>query len=461
MRICSRLIAHFSALTVLVPFARPLAAQTGAVINEPQTPRARQTLGATMSAEEWRADLRYMSAQLRTTHKNLFHAVSEATFDSAVASLDARIPSLRREQIVVAMARIVAMVGDGHTNIYPTRDAQVGFHAFPVSLYSFRDGLFVRAARDDHSALVGAKILRIGDVSAASAYALIRTMVGRDNEQGARFFVPNLMVMPEVLSALGIAASEDSVRVEIERDGVRRVAWLRAPGPIDMMTADTDRSWRHRAGWVDARDTSRAREPLWLRDDPDSTLRLTVLPRSNAVYARINKVGDARSETLDRFAARLFRTVDSVRADKLIIDLRMNRGGDGTLLKPLEIGAVKSRTNHPGGLIVLTSRSTWSAAQFFLDFLESYTDAVFIGEPSASRGNAYGDSRKITLPHSGITVRASVFWWQDWHPLDDRPWIAPTVDVQPTFADYRANRDPVLDAALRYTALPPERHTAP
>jgi hypothetical protein len=418
-------------------------------------------LGASLGAAQWREDLRFMAAKLRTTHKNVFHAVSEAAFDSAVASLDARIPSLRREEIIVGMARIVAMIGDGHTNIYPTRDAAIAFHAYPVSLYYFRDGLFIRAARRDHAALVGARVTRIGRVSTDSAYALIRTMVGRDNEQGARFFVPTLMVMPEILTAFGIATSADSVPLEVEQDGRRRIAWLRAPGPIDMMTADTDRSWRHREGWIDARDTTRVREALWLRDEPDSLLRLTVLPSARAVYVRINKVGDTPGESLEQFSRRVFATVDSVRAERLIIDLRMNRGGDGTLLRPFEIAAVKSRVNKPGGLFVLMGRSTWSAAQFLLDFLETYTDATFVGEPSASRGNAYGDSRKITLPNSGITVRASVFWWQDWHPLDARPWIAPTIAVEPTFDDYRANRDPVLEAALASDPAAAQVGTAP
>ena len=38
-------------------------------------------------------------------------------FDAAVTNLDKRIPSLTREQIIVELARIVAMVRDGHTRI--------------------------------------------------------------------------------------------------------------------------------------------------------------------------------------------------------------------------------------------------------------------------------------------------------------------------------------------------------
>jgi hypothetical protein len=34
------------------------------------------------------------------------------------------------------------------------------------------------------------------------------------------------------------------------------------------------------------------------------------------------------------------------------------------------------------------------------------------------KGTAYDDSRKIILPNSGITVRAAIYYWQDWLPTD-------------------------------------------
>jgi tetratricopeptide (TPR) repeat protein len=106
-------------------------------------------------------------------------------------------------------------------------------------------------------------------------------------------------------------------------------------------------------------------------------------------------------------------------------------------------------------MVVLMGRSTWSAAQFLLNFLENYTQATFIGEPSGSRGNVYGDSRKTTLPNSGITVRTSVYYWQDWMPWDTRRWTAPAISAPLTSAAYRANQDPALEAALAYVPAKP------
>src|SRR5690242_3262019 len=68
----------------------------------------------------WREDLRFMAQEMERTHKNLYHTVSRERFAALVADLDARIPSLDRARVIVGMAQIVAAVGDGHTNIYPT-----------------------------------------------------------------------------------------------------------------------------------------------------------------------------------------------------------------------------------------------------------------------------------------------------------------------------------------------------
>jgi hypothetical protein len=139
----------------------------------------------------------------------------------------------------------------------------------------------------------------------------------------------------------------------------------------------------------------------------------------------------------------------------LVLDLRLNRGGNGTLNRPLLVSLIKARKlEGPGKQFVIIGRSTFSAAQFLVNDLERYTEAVFVGEPSGGKVNSYGDSRKITLPHSGITVRVSVYWWQE-DPWDDRQWKAPDVAAELTSDDYRKNVDPALKAVIDFRPEPP------
>ncbi len=410
----------------------------------------------TLTADQWRHDLRVMMEQLPRVHRNLYHTTGATTFESAAKALHDRIPTLGRHQIILEMARIVALAGDGHTNIYPTRDAAIGFRTLPVALHLFRDGLYVRAAHRIHSGLAGARVVRIGGASVDEAYQRVRPYIGRDNEMGVKFFAPHLLSMPEVLHAIGVAPSTDSVLFDFEIGGDTRSVWLRPVGPVELMPGDADASWRRKAGWVDAREKATGGEPLWLSRDPSKTLWwYTVLPESRTVYAQINQVRNGPAETFADFTARLLSVVDSVGADRLVLDLRLNRGGNGQLLRPLVNGLLKRpNVNERGKLMVLIGRSTWSAAQFLLNDLQKYADATFVGEPSGSKGNHYGDSRRITLPNSGITVRAATMYWQAWSPGDLRPWTAPDVAAELSSGDYARNHDLVLATALRYMPGP-------
>ncbi|MDQ4120349.1 MAG: S41 family peptidase [Acidobacteriota bacterium] len=408
---------------------------------------------STVSAEDaqkWREDLRYMAEQMPIFHKNLFHTMSREQFDAAIKRLHERIPQLARHQIIVEMAKIVAMVDDGHTNIYPTRDPKIGFRALPVKLYLFKDGMFVRAAEREHAALVGARVTKIGNFSVEESIAKVQEMLGRDNEMGLRFFAPHLLIMPEVLHAFGIVGDMENVPLSIEKGGKQEIVTLKPAGLAEMLPPDTDTTWINKPNWVDMRDGATNPQPLWLKD-PNDKYRFEYFPETRIVYAQMNQGTNKEKETIADFAKRLFAFVEANPVEKLIIDLRLNRGGNGMLFRPLETAIIKSKINERGKLFVLMGRSTWSASQFLLNNLEEYTNVIFVGEPSASKGNVYGDSRRITLPNSGMTVRVSVYYWQDWAPWDTRFWTAPEIAAEFSSEDYRANRDPGMEAILNYS----------
>jgi len=94
-----------------------------------------------LGTAQWREDLRFMAGEIQRRHKNPYHQVSKRQFEAAVADLDARIPSLQRNEIIVGMMRIAAMVGDGHTRVDARKDTRFGFPSLPLRLYLFDDGL--------------------------------------------------------------------------------------------------------------------------------------------------------------------------------------------------------------------------------------------------------------------------------------------------------------------------------
>jgi len=398
-------------------------------------------------AAAWQDDLRFMAREMERTHKDLFHAISREAFQARVAALEARIPSLERHEVIVEMAQIVAAVGDGHTNIYPTRDPRIGFHTLPVGFTFFGDGLFVRAVSAPDQALLGARVLRIGDRDVGDAYEAVRTMIGRDNEQGARYWAQYLLAMPEVLHALRITRAPDAVPLTVATPHGEHTTVFRQFAPVEPMTGDRVTLYDRREGWIDVRDLAGRPDPLWLRRPGDA---FHFEHAGDVLYVQINQVADTRDETLTHFAGRLGEELTATRPGKLALDLRLNRGGDGTLVVPLIRTIIRARDiDCPGRLFAIIGPATFSAAQMLVDALERYTNVTFVGEPTGSKGNAFGDSRKIVLPHSGITVRVSIYYWQEWHPMDRRSATVPQVPAPLTIDAYRDNDDPALDAIAR------------
>src|SRR5690349_8749394 len=107
-----------------------------------------------LSPNQWREDLRYLVDALAREHRCLHHTVSRWALDGARRALHARIPSLAAHQVVVELARLVAMVGDGHTALRLGEVAR--FRRYPLVLDRFSDGLFVRAIAPDHAEAAGA-----------------------------------------------------------------------------------------------------------------------------------------------------------------------------------------------------------------------------------------------------------------------------------------------------------------
>lgn len=389
-----------------------------------------------LTAEQWRADIRLLAEELPRRHKNLFHTLTREQFDTAVKQLDEKIPALADHEITVGLMRIMAMVGDGHTRLSGMA-ARFRAGRYPVQLYLFKDGLFVRRIAAEHAELAGAKVLRIGKLLAEEALSRVREITPYDNEMAARDESPFWFMFPEVIHVLGITDDPQAVKLVLEIAGQLKTVELK---PI----------LQPPARWVDARDAAKTPVPLWLKN-PGNDYWFEYLPEQKTVYVQFNVVRNKPDESVEAFFNRVFAFVAANPVDKFVLDLRLNGGGNNFLNLPIVKGVIRSKIDERGKFFVVIGRETFSAAQNLVNQLEKYINVIFVGEPTSGRPNHYGDARALNLPNSGLVVRASTLWWQDLDPRDQRVWTAPHVAAEMTSADYRANHDPALAAILTYT----------
>jgi C-terminal processing protease CtpA/Prc len=131
---------------------------------------------------------------------------------------------------------------------------------------------------------------------------------------------------------------------------------------------------------------------------------------------------------------------------RLVIDLRLNGGGNSAILDPWITEIKSSPLSKKGSLFVIIGRATFSSAIMNAVRLRKETAATLIGEPTAGKPNHFGEVRSFELPNSSITVSYSTKYFRE--SDEDSPSLMPDMLVEQTSADYLAGRDPVLDAIM-------------
>jgi tetratricopeptide (TPR) repeat protein len=416
-------------------------------------PRFRELVGPPdttgMSREDgWRLDLRYLAAEIRRRAYAPFRATPETEFDAAFAALSAEIGDLSDTQIILRIERILRMLNDAHARARPPKDRDDLQRAAPIQLYRFEEGLYITAASPAHADLPGARIVRFGEHSADDVWATLDPMMVRDNEnpQWVKETITPRLRQPRILHALGLIPDPDRLPLTVETpDGEERTVELAADAE--------EPAWKLRDakpapdGWRFYPETLPAPLPLYLRN-ARSAYWFQHLAGTRAIYVQMNRVRDAAGESMAAFAERLFAFVDAHPVEKLVLDLRWNDGGNTFLARRLLHRIVGSPLNRRGSLFVVIGRRTFSAAQNMTSFLDFHTEAIFVGEPTGSSPSFIGETSYWTLPYSQVEVNVSDLHWVGTWPGDYRTWIAPELYTPPTFAAYRANRDPALEAIL-------------
>ena len=449
----------FAVVVASAVLLMPLAESSGATQASSKASSAKSP--SALSAEAWREDLRFLVTTMKETHPRLFWRVDRDTLEAAVSELDRRIPSMSDDEILVGLLRIASMPHDGHTFVMPWGGTLATGTVFPVRFYRFSDGLFVTAAPKEHPELAGAKVERIGGVLADEAFDRVSDLAGNENASMRLERGPYALITPILAHGAGLTSTRESMELTVvTRQGSRKTVRVEAiPEP-------------NHGAWL--RDGSLAPEGFATEAPPVASRPRSwsrpeyywfeTLPGTKTVYVQFNEVAHRKDEPFDRFCERLWAYVDSTQADRLVLDVRNNGGGNNRILKPLYHGIIKrDRINRRGGFVTIIGRRTYSAAMNCVAFLEEQTNVLFAGEPTSAAPCQAGDAAKFTLPKSGTPFQVSKYLWLNTVPWDERPWIRPHVAAPLSSKDWMEGRDPALEAAIAmasYRTLSERMHDA-
>lgn len=391
---------------------------------KPPAPPERSDLTRT----EWHQDLKFFATQLPERHANAFHFISRKQYDAEVAQLNEKLDSLNSDEIYVSLDRIANSIGDGHTYVsLPANDAFL-----PIRLARFGNDLRVVAAGAGYESALGSRVLKINDMPIAQAHDLIYSLTPADETAPLREARANdLLTIGMVLHGAGITPDRNSARFTLAfDDGKRLTLNVQAVAP-DKVSAIP---WSYVA----------KRQPLF-RQRPQDGFWCVYLDDAHTVYCSFRSYKD-----LDEKSKGLFELINQKHPEKLVIDMRLNGGGDYTVgLRDL-VQPIRNlpNLNRKGHLFVLIGPGTFSAAMSNSAHFRYQTNAMLVGETIGERPNSYQERRDMTLPNSHWKVNYSTKFYT--FVENGENLIRPDQEIKTSWQDYEEGRDPVLDWVLNY-----------
>jgi hypothetical protein len=391
---------------------------------------------------QWQEDLAFFAANAPKIHFRLYHTLSPEALAAGLDALGRRLPLLPPEQRGLAVAELVAAIGDGHSLVPPTAIAPSDKRVLPLTFYEFDDGLYIVGAAAQYKSAVRARVLDVGGVSSEHLLQRVEPMVARDNAMTVRERRPFYLRFPAVLQRAGAAQPGKPVMLRLEKEGqlcavevspeAADPAALLPAAFLPKMTAD----------WIAA--------PLPAFMDPSApAYAMEFLPRSNALYVAYNRSGSDPQLPIKKFADQLEAEIVRRKPSRVVLDLRLNAGGEGFYNRYLVSALVRALDPSRGNqFYVLIGRRTFSAGTALVADLEKYTNLTLVGEKSGGRPNSYGNHAVLLLPNSNLPILLAPTYFLNATPADTRDAFEPKLAVPVTAADFLVGRDRALEAAI-------------
>lgn len=377
--------------------------------------------------DKWVTDISFLADELPKRHKNLFFSSDRSDFYNKVQQLKGSVDELTDDQLMVGVSQLAASVGDGHTIAYP--DFRF---TYPVRLYWFKEGIYAFDAPEEYRNIINMKLATIDGKPTDEILAALKPVISHDNESSFRYLATHYMVAPYILRGLGISDGNEITMGFVSETG-------------DEVAVTMQSRCYENIRYLEDFNKSPNR-PLYLRN-PGLNYWYEYLPEHKTVYFQYNSCANMKGQSFSAFVQELFRFIDDSKAEKLIVDLRNNGGGNSLVMRPFISRIKKSSLNHKDRLFIVLGRRTFSSALLNALELKNSTNATFVGEPTGGRPNHYGEVKTLFLANTGITVGYSTKYFR--YSKEDTDSMLPDIAIEPSIASFTAGHDMVVDWILQ------------
>src|ERR1700730_72430 len=416
-----------------------------------------------LTPAQWREDLQFAVDTFLARDRS-FSPEARQRFRDVIAELQKTVDGKSDEQIMVELAKAVALAKNAHTRLYLLRNRSE-LRRNPIRVWWFAEGLYVVRATPEYSELLGAKISRIGGRSVTQVKQSVDPLFA-GNTSWRTYMSAYSMTSPDVLIGLGLIGADGKVEIELRnhcgKNGRRRLE----PLPLRRSDQPTESVWdlcptrpRDDGSWVSALSVDAARLPLYLQNT-ERQYWSRYLAQGRLFYIQFNRAGNAPTgESLAEFGKRVLAELQSAAVNKIVVDLRFNTGGDLSIGRSFIEQLAAFAKEHKARVYVITGRATFSAGLFHVLQLRQEANAFLVGEPVGDELDFWSEGGNVLTPNS----RLSLHYADRFHSMSSierpefRQYLVTDTDLSVTNSTpdiigkmsaraYFAGRDPALEA---------------
>jgi hypothetical protein len=426
-------------------------------------------------------DIDYWQRVIEESHVNPYHAISRENLLLLKKQLLASLPdSVTHFQASFTVSQLIGALQEGHLG-FATSPVIDSLYAndcirFPYLLLDIDKGDFIvqRDLSGDNRLPLFSRIISINGKSTKELYQRYARMFGG-------------------LELWKILMVKNNIRKLLYMDGITSPFSVKAIVNDDTVSFVTKGYTRFQADSIN--------KVLSAENPPLLPFRLS-FPRENIALIQFNTMGGYLRDSFSRFLRSTFAQIQARKTQGLIIDLRLNGGGDSGLGDSLisyftgksyrTAGGVKIRIsrhskeharlngfrdpygNMPDGSLreikdielvvpvqrelrfsgktcILVGTGTFSSANMITNAIKDYQLATIIGERTAEPANDFGEIFYFMLPNTHIVCAGAIKMFVrangDEHDFNG---IQPDIEARNSLDDIRLKKDRVLERAIEW-----------
>ncbi len=377
------------------------------------------------SSSPWDEDICFFATELESGHPDLFFQISKEEFEDAIATLRASSVTLDSDMIVFELFKILTRIGDSHTSLVLNQSHR----RYPFLVEELEDGLVITGISQEQKEYNGRLIESINGILIIDILNGLREVIPHQNNSDFKRQISSYLNLALVLEGFDYSESGEPLRLKL--------------------VSGEELNLNRKQGKIIGLEES-IQLPKYLRTK-DVNYRYAYMDAENMIYIQYNAAKEISNYSFTTFTSQIKESIDKNQdIFKVVIDLRLNGGGNSAIAKPL-IDLVHDYIREGrfmnNEVFVIIGRKTFSSALLNAIEMKEKFSPVFVGEPTGGKPNSFGELSRFVLPQSRIVIYHSTKFFKIVE--SDPSSLFPDVNIIYTSDDLLGGIDPALDYILK------------